>query len=126
MATALEMKPAEWKKYNPAKRVANRHARGTLELRRRMALEVAKNAASILKRSFGAEKVVAFGSLVSNEAFTTWSDIDLAAWGIEPEHFYSAVAAVTGISSDFKIDLVEPANCRESIRNAILKQGVEL
>ena len=45
-----------------------------------------------------------FGSLVHDAWFTPWSDIDLAAWGISPERFYGAVAAITGLSPTFRIE----------------------
>lgn len=127
MATALEMKPEEWRKFNPAgKRAASLAQDGPLEERRKNALDVAKQASSLLKRRFGAERVVLFGSLVSKDSFTPWSDIDLAVWGIAPDDFFSAVAAVTGLSPDFKIDLVEPATCRKRINDVIQKQGIEI
>jgi predicted nucleotidyltransferase len=70
--------------------------------------------------------VVAFGSLAHRDGFTLWSDIDLAAWGIPPDAFYRAVAAVTGISSEFKIDLVAPEDCPPSLRRVIEREGVSL
>ena len=128
MSTALKMKREEWRRFNPAKNIAafRRAQSGLLDERREKALEVAKGAASLLRQQFGAERVVLFGSLVNKEAFTSWSDIDLAVWGIAPDDFYSAVAAVTGLSTVFKIDLVEPDNCRKSIQDAIQKQGVQI
>lgn len=127
MATALEMKPEEWRKFNPAgKRAASLAQNRPLEERRVKALDVAKQASSLLKRRFGAERVVLFGSLASKDSFTPWSDIDIAVWGIAPDDFYFAVAAVTGLSPDFKIDLVEPATCRKTINNVIQQQGIEI
>lgn len=87
---------------------------------------VAVRAAAILKEQYDAKKVVAFGSLVDRTRFTRWSDIDLAAWGIPDERFYAAVGAVTGISEKFKVDLVDPEDCRASLRRAIESEGVEL
>jgi predicted nucleotidyltransferase len=75
---------------------------------------------------FDAEKVVLFGSLVGDSGFTLWSDIDLAAWGIPSTRFYEAVAAITGMSSKFKIDLVDPDTCRPGLKDAIEKDGIEL
>ena len=127
MATALEMKPEQWRRFKPSKSVAARRAQGEfLEVRRKKAFDIAKQAASILRQEFGAERVVVFGSVVNSENFTFWSDIDLAAWGIAPDDFYAAVAAVTGLSPEFKIDLLEPDTCREPIKDAIQKQGVEI
>jgi predicted nucleotidyltransferase len=127
MATALEMKPEEWRKFNPAgKRAASLAQDGPLKERREKALDVAKQASSLLKRRFGAERVVLFGSLVSRGSFTPWSDIDLAVWGIAPDDFYYAVAAVTGLSPDFKVDLLEPATCGKRIHEVIQQHGIEI
>jgi predicted nucleotidyltransferase len=126
MTTALEMKREEWHRFNPAKNITVRIAKGEGIKRREKALAVAKQAASILRQQFGAYKVVAFGSLLSGEMFSSWSDIDLAAWGIEADSFYSAVAVVTGLSTEFNIDLVEPDTCRKVIKETIQKHGIEI
>ena len=55
-----------------------------------------------------------------------WWYLDLAAWGIAPDKFFSAVAAVTGLSPDFKIDLVEPDTCRAAVRASIEEHGIEI
>jgi predicted nucleotidyltransferase len=127
MSTALEMTPEEWSKFKPTKKIAARASQSTsLAERRAKALELAKRASSILRQQYGAKRVVVFGSLSRTEAFTAWSDIDLAAWGIAPDDFFSAVAAVTGLSSDFKMDLVEPDTCRKAIRSSIQEHGMEI
>jgi len=127
MPTALEMKPEEWRKYKPGRESTTRVARGKyLEERRAKALELAKKASFLLRERYGAKRVVVFGSLAGTKAFSAWSDIDLAAWGIAPDKFFSAVATVIGLSPDFKIDLVEPDTCRETIRTSIEKHGVEI
>jgi len=87
---------------------------------------MAQKASFLLRQRYGAKRVVLFGSLAMAKSFSVWSDIDLAAWGIAPDNFFSAVAAVTGLSPDFKIDLVEPDTCREAIKSSILKHGVEI
>ena len=127
MSTAFEMKPKEWRRFNPSRKNAARLGQsGPLEERRRKALDVAKQAASLLRQKFGAERVMLFGSLASKDAFTPWSDIDLAVWGVAPDEFYSAVAVVTGLSPVFKVDLVEPDTCRKGIKDVIQKQGIEI
>ena len=127
MTTALEMKPEEWRRFNPSKNIkAQRSLKEYLTDRREKALKVAKEAATLLREKFGAQKIVFFGSLTNEDAFSAWSDIDLAAWGIPPDKFFSAVAAISGLSLLFKIDLVEPDNCREAIKEAIYREGVEI
>lgn len=70
--------------------------------------------------------VVVFGSLVRRDWFTPWSDIDLAVWGIPANQFYQAVAAVTGLSPDFEVDLVDAEDCSTSLRRTIEREGKEL
>ena len=78
----------------------------------------------MLKRKYGADKVVLIGSLLNPDSFTPWSDIDIAVWGIANDKFYQAVAAVTGMSTEFKIDLIDPKTCRPALPEAI-KKGVK-
>lgn len=126
--TALELSAEDWRRYDPAGAIRRRRSAARLELarRRRQALRVARRAAKLLRDSFGADRVVLFGSLTQKDSFTPWSDIDLAAWGIPPDRFYAAVASVTGLSADFSVDLVDPDFCRPALRNAIDRDGVDL
>jgi len=120
--TALSLTDDELKMYQPGKRV---RATATDE-QWSEAWQVAHAAAALLRREFGASRVVVYGSLAHRASFTRWSDIDLAAWGIPPALFYRAVAAVTGLSAQFKIDLVSPEDVRPTIRRAIESESVEL
>lgn len=127
MSTAFEMTSEELSKFKPTKKNAASGGQSRLlEKRRVKALELAQKASFLLRQRYGAKRVVVFGSLAMAKSFSVWSDIDLAAWGIAPDKFFSAVAAVTGLSPDFKIDLVEPDTCREAIKSSILKHGVEI
>ena len=127
MPTALEMKPEQWRKFKPGRKITTRTTQSKyLEGRRAKALELAKQASFLLRRRYGAKRVVVFGSLARTKTFSAWSDIDLAAWGIAPDKFFSAVAAVTGLSPDFKIDLVEPDTCRAAVRASIEEHGIEI
>ena len=67
-----------------------------------------------------------FGSLAQGEWFSQWSDVDLAAWGIPTHQSFRAVAAVTSISQDFQVELIDPESCRLSILQSIEREGVEL
>ena len=122
--TALELTPDEWLAYQPA--TYSESNKTELAARKRRAIQLAHQTAQLLKDRFGAQRVVLFGSLTHEVSFTLWSDIDLAAWGIPPEQIYGAVAAVTGISPDFKIDLVDPDPCRPGLKAVIEQHGVEL
>ncbi|MCL5058305.1 MAG: nucleotidyltransferase domain-containing protein [Actinobacteria bacterium] len=101
-------------------------ADAALTKRYQEAWELAKRSAVLLKRSFGARKVVVFGSLAKRSWFTRWSDVDLAAWDIPHDIFYAAVGAVTGLTTDFKVDLVDAKAYRDSLRKAIEAEGIEI
>jgi len=90
------------------------------------AWKLAKEAAAILKESFGAKKVVVFGSLTRRSWFNRWSDVDLAVWGIPDHRFYAAVGWVTGLSTDLKIDLVDAESCPDFLRRTVENEGVEI
>jgi predicted nucleotidyltransferase len=126
--TALELSPQERKAYRPADAIRRRKLQNqeVLAARREEAWRVANQAAELLKKDFGPTRVVVFGSLAHDDWFTQWSDIDLAAWGIAPSRFYQAVAAVTGISSDNNVDLVDPEACTAGLRKAIERDGIKL
>ncbi len=89
--------------------------------------EVVPQLATLLKESFGASRVVVFGSLTDRSCYTHWSDIDLAAWDIPPDRFYTATFALNDFHPDFKVDLVDPQRCRlESLKQAIQREGIDL
>ncbi len=90
------------------------------------AWEVARQAACVLRERFEATRVIVFGSLTRDVWFTPWSDIDLVAWGIPAGEFYRAVAVVTGLDSEFEIDLVDPDACSPSLRRVIEREGIEV
>ena len=120
--TALDLTREEWQAYRPGAKMDQDQVRERWE----RAWSVARVAAEALRQQFGATRVVAFGSLARRDWFTPWSDIDLAAWGIPPGTFYRAVAVVTGISPEFKLDLVAPKDCQPSLRHVIEREGVAL
>ncbi|MCK8824314.1 nucleotidyltransferase family protein [Fuchsiella alkaliacetigena] len=97
-----------------------------LEQRYQRALTAARKAAELLKEEYGAEQVWIFGSLAEQERFNKWSDIDLAARGIAPEKFYAAVGAVTGLVEEFKVDLIDIDDCKESLAETVENEGVEV
>ena len=126
--TALGITLEERDKYNPRMMLEKRTDEDKERLAERFdeAWRLARDAASLLHHQYYAHRVVVFGSLVNADWFNDWSDIDLAAWGIPPEQFYTAVAAVTGLSEHFKIDLLDPDTCRPDLRQAIEKEGIEV
>lgn len=127
--TALDLPPEALKRYRPIAAILDRNnaaMRARVANRRRRAIQTARKAANLLRREYGAKTIMVFGSLVRRGDFTLWSDIDLAAQGIPPERFYEAVGAVTGISPEFKIDLVDMGSCSLSLRKNINEEGKPL
>ena len=120
--TALDLTREEWRAFRPGAKANSPQVAERWE----RAWRVAQAAAELLREQFGATRVVAFGSLAHRDAFNLWSDTDLAAWGIAPEEFYRAVAVVSGSSSEFRVDLVDPEDCAPTLRHAIEKEGVAL
>jgi len=126
--TAHDLNRKQWRAYHPDKRfkILQEDEHFHRDKRMESAMELARAASRVLKQKFEAKKVVLIGSLLHKSRFTPWSNIDLAVWGIPSDNFYSAVAAVTGMSASFKMDLVDPETCRPALLEVIKKEGVEL
>ena len=120
--TALDLSLEQLREYRPDRELDQRQATE----RWQQAWEVARTLARLLREKFGATRVVAFGSLTDRAWFGPWSDIDVAAWGIPAERFYGAVAAATGLSSVFEVDLVDPEGSRPAVRRVIEREGLDL
>ena len=129
--TALELSSQELKKYHPLKTILHRknaksNERVALAKRRRRAVATARKAAELLRSEFCAKKVFVFGSLARHGGFTLWSDIDIAAQGIPSKRFFEAVGIITGLSAEFKIDLVDIESCPITMRKTIQTEGKSL
>ena len=92
-----------------------------LAQRRERARQVARRAAALLKERFGATRVVVFGSVVHGYWFSRTSDIDLAAWGLQPDDYFVAVARLQDLSPEFSLDLVPAERCKPALHDAILQ-----
>lgn len=113
--TALHLTTQEWQSYQP-------HSKNTQPQeteRWKKGWELALILADRLRSNFRAKQVVVFGSLLHRDSFHSASDLDLAVWGIPSEQFYQAVAAVTGLSSEFEVDLVDAEDCLPQLKQVI-------
>ncbi|MCX5646655.1 MAG: nucleotidyltransferase domain-containing protein [Phycisphaerae bacterium] len=126
--TALDITGDQWLAYDMGAAVRRRQASVDRQAQERwqQAQPLAREAAQRLRDQFGARRVVLFGSAVERSSFTRWSDVDLAVWGVPPECFYGAVAAVTGLSTEIAVDLVDPEECPAALRTVIEREGIEL
>lgn len=82
-----------------------------IKARREQARKIAHRAAHLLRERFQATRVVVFGLLLRETCFHEWSDIDLAVWGLKPEHTFCALAAVMDLDPAFEINLVDMNLC---------------
>ena len=96
------------------------------ELKQEKAWTLAKEAANLLKEQFKVSKVVVFGSLIRENCFTLWSDIDLAAWGLSPQDTFRAMETVKDLDQDIEINLVDIETCTKNLKLKIEKVGIIL
>lgn len=92
----------------------------------RRAWEVAHRLATVLYRDFGATKVAAFGSLTEPERFTLNSDIDIVVWGVSYNKCLDALWETKGLSSEFKIDIINFKSINSLFRERILSQTIPI
>ena len=119
--TALDLSVEELMAYDPRPRRSIHDPKRWAE-----AWELAKRAAHLLSESFGATRVVAFGSLAHRDCFHERSDVDLAAWGIPPERFYRAAAAITEIDPSIHLDLIDADHCPDRFRARLMFSKVSM
>ncbi|MBX2863381.1 MAG: nucleotidyltransferase domain-containing protein [Leptolyngbyaceae cyanobacterium MAG.088] len=98
--------------------------------RQQLGMEIAKQAAQILKEQFQVKRVVVFGSLLNVESMHEHSDIDIAVWGLADDQLLSAWSTLD-TNLDFQaafpyIDLVPAEKAFPYIQNSIEKTHLEL
>ena len=122
--TVKDLSLEEVAQYRQSYKEREKQKKLKLEQRYKEAWETARKAAEILYGRYRAKKVAIFGSLRRDELFNEWSDIDIAVWGIEPGLYYKAVAEMISLSPTFKIDIVDPDDCSDSLKRLIEKEGI--
>jgi predicted nucleotidyltransferase len=126
MVTAIKLTPEEMVIFRVAARRRREREQRELALREEEAWKLARSAATLLRKQFGATRVMVFGSLVHEGCFTPWSDVDIAAWGIALEDTFRAIGEVMDLSREIEVNLVDVGACSPSLRAAIERGGVEL
>lgn len=129
MPTALELTRDGWKGYLkggrrrftvPKPTASEKKQRGAL-LRR------IRKAAAMLKSRFGARRVILFGSLAGHSPYGAASDVDLAVEGLKDGgNFWQAWRSVEEMIEDRFVDLIEIEDAAQSLRQSILRYGIEL
>jgi predicted nucleotidyltransferase len=90
------------------------------------ALAVARTAADLLKRDFGARRVMVYGSTARGLGFHADSDIDLVAEGIPAEFYWRAWNAVDALDPAFEVNLIDWEDATPALRADIARDGIEL
>lgn len=124
--TAIELTEKDLAQYRVAARARHEQEREQLERLREHAWQMAREAAKLLRRKFGATRVVVFGSLIHGECFTPWSDLDIAAWGIPAGKTLQAMGEVMELGSKIEVNLVDMAICKPRLKKVIEEEGVPL
>jgi len=128
MPTALELTREGWKHYVEA---ASHRLEPVVvspegEEARKQLLSRVHKAAAALKAHFAVRRVVVFGSLAHAAWFMPDSDVDLAVEGLALKDYWQAWRMVEEIINDRPVDLVEIEAARESLRQAIERDGIDL
>ena len=90
------------------------------------AWQAAHRVATVLYQDYGASKVAVFGSLAERELFSKNSDIDIIVWGISYNKCLDVLWNTEGISSEFKIDLIDFETSNRLFRERILNQAIQI
>ena len=64
-----------------------------------------------------------FGSLIHEDCFTLWSDVDMAAWGLSTLDTFKAIGEVRELDESIEINLVDINVCQSSLLERILQEG---
>jgi uncharacterized protein len=120
------MSAEAWSNLLVATRRRQQAEREALADRECRAWELAHRAAELLRRDFHAERVIVFGSLTRPGSFTEWSDVDVAADGIDPRDTLHAMEVVSYLSAKIPVNLVDLNACRASLRATIEREGQPL
>jgi predicted nucleotidyltransferase len=126
MPTALDLTPQEMAAYRAAALRRHEQEQRELAAREARAWELARRAATLLREQFGVGRVVVFGSLVHQGCFTPWSDVDIAAWGIQPQDTFRAIGVVMDVDAEIELNLVDVGACSAALLATIEREGVEL
>ena len=128
MATAQELTREQWQSYIDAARhqVARPVITAAEQTERQQLLDRVRQVASELKSRFEIKRVILFGSLANADWFTPDSDIDLAVEGLNADFYWQAWRLAEDIIDTRPVDFIELETAKESLRQAILRYGIEL
>ena len=123
MATTGELTAEQLAGYRAAARRRQEAERRALVLREQQAWDLAGRAATLLRDEFHADRVLIFGSLIHAGCFTIWSDVDVAASGLDRRDTLRAMERVHDLSQEIPINLVDITTCSDALRREIEREG---
>lgn len=123
MATTGELTAEQLAGYRAMARRRHEADLRALVVREQRAWELARRAATLLRDEFHADRVLVFGSLIHAGCFTPWSDVDLAASGLNRRDTLRAMERVHDLSQEIEVNLVDIATCSDSLRRVIEHEG---
>lgn len=128
MPTALELTREQWQPYIEAarQRPAPPELTPAEQQQREQLLVRVRQVATELKSRFRAKRVILFGSLAYADWFAPDSDVDLAVEGLRAKDYWQAWRLAEEIIEHRPVDLIEIETAKESLRQAILRYGMEL
>lgn len=126
--TVDQLTSEELKVYRMAAKQRRMLEEKTLDDRKQLAWNVAREAADFLRAHYGVTRVALFGSLLDGRRFTKYSDVDLAVWGLSPEQWLSATGDLwhLGLSRGIPIHLVDVDMCYKTLLHSIYDEGVDV
>ena len=123
---SIKLTPEEIAMYRSAAKRKWQESQPERRQRQKRAWELAQLAAVLLKEQFNATRVMVFGSLVRNNCFTLWSDVDIAAWGISPDETLRAMEALRDLDEMIEVNLVDVETCTPALLANIEREGILL
>jgi predicted nucleotidyltransferase len=118
--------PEKMAVYRASARKRQLEKRQRWEQRYHLGRAIAKQASGILKQEFHADRVVLFGSMLSEQQVHGRSDVDLAVWGLKPQDYFRALGQLLSLNPDIPVDLLEVETAPARIREQIETQGLDL
>ena len=95
----------------------------SLELRKEIALSVAKECIQLLKENYAVTEVILFGSLAGDSPWHWSSDLDLAVVGLSNPQWWKAYGELESLCPGWlKVDLVQLEDASPQLRCRILKE----
>lgn len=126
LGMSLQISSEQMEQYKRTARLRWQREQAEQKARREKAWQLARQAATLLKKEYDVRRVVLFGSLIHPNRFHRWSDVDLAAWGLTTENWLRAIGAVRELSDEIELNLVDVECCSPKLLEVIEREGITL